>query len=233
MIAHALLLGVLAAAPPPVSLANGLEPLVESFNGEPDRVRMIAVLPSSDTSALLAARALRDVLRDRPEAELTVHLVWIDFVHTDDAYSALAASKMLKDERVRHYHDPERRTALAITRELFPEALPQMYASMSDDHLLASEVKPRLQKLQRMEQPTKEIFLLFSGEAEWGDRMPTPDRWVHQFLSYGPADGLLWVNDYELAPRDGTLEDQLAPLLDEMLETPAPPADTPVPSGDG
>ena len=56
------------------------------------------------------ARAVRDaVLREFPEADLEVHIVWTHVLNTDGYEGALRSAKVFDDERVHQYHDPLRR----------------------------------------------------------------------------------------------------------------------------
>ncbi len=96
----------------------------------------------------------RSIIRDFPGALVRVSYVWIDMLTYDEqAAASLAADKMDRDLRVRHFHDARRLCGQAVARSLGAE--PGKIAW--------------------------DVYLLYGADAVWtGDLFPAPLDWVHQ-----------------------------------------------------
>ena len=46
------------------------------------------------------------ILKDFPDVDIDVSLIWIDMLPADDLAAARKIAKTIRDPRVRQYHDP-------------------------------------------------------------------------------------------------------------------------------
>jgi hypothetical protein len=105
------------------------------------------------------ARAVqRSVFESFPDADISGSIVWINMLQGDTHATAQESARILDDARVRHFHDPRRRTGKAIARSLGGQ----------------SEV-------------AWDIYLFFAEGRNWVGEPPPPVEWTHQ-LSAGWAD---------------------------------------------
>jgi hypothetical protein len=78
-------------------------------------------------------------------------VVWTNMLPDDADANIGEVAGMMRDNRVRSFHDPERRASEAIAAALGAEGMRAW-----------------------------DVYLFFDSEAEWGDRAPGPHGWVHQ-----------------------------------------------------
>ena len=104
----------------------------------------------------------RSIIRDFPGAPVRVSYVWIDMLTYDEQAAAqMAADKMDRDPRVRHFHDARRACGQAVARSLGAE--PGKVAW--------------------------DVYLLYGADAVWTDDLPpAPLDWVHQLHGVGWVD---------------------------------------------
>ncbi len=104
----------------------------------------------------------RSIIRDFPGAPVRVSCVWIDMLTYDgQAAASLAADKMDRDPRVRHFYDARRLCGQTVARSLGAET-----GKIAWD-----------------------VYLLYGADAVWtGDLPPMPLDWVHQLSPSTWAD---------------------------------------------
>jgi len=80
-----------------------------------------------------------------------VSIVWIDMLSDDAREAAGPSARIIDDPRVRHFHDPEKRSGKAIA------------ASLGSEGAVAWDT-----------------YLFYASGSEWTDGPPTPIDWMHQ-----------------------------------------------------
>jgi hypothetical protein len=102
------------------------------------------------------------ILAAFPDLDVSVSLVWIEMLQTDDLEAARAIAATFSDPRVRHFHDPRasRRAGAAFGRRLLAPG-----------------------------RPAWDVYLFFDRDAGWrGDEAPKPVAWWHQLGAQHGAD---------------------------------------------
>ncbi|MFQ5944915.1 MAG: hypothetical protein ACE5NC_01520 [Anaerolineae bacterium] len=90
---------------------------------------------------------------------MAVGIVWIDMLRTDRREKAERAAQMIRDPRVQHFHDPERRAGRAVAQ------------SLGADGPIAWD-----------------MYLFYPQDAAWEADPPTPTQWIHQLWGRRWAD---------------------------------------------
>lgn len=115
------------------------------------------------------------VLAAFPQADLGVSLVWLPMLSADSVVEARTASALVPDPRVRHFYDPQQRTARAVGASV-GWATGQAW----------------------------DIYLFYGPGRHWGAAPPVPQAWLHQ-LGEHQADGHfhcgadLWLHLHQTA----------------------------------
>ncbi len=123
-----------------------------NFSAYLNAIQLVALVPQTRTPCLFGARVVRDIFQRWKIPRLRGHLVWIPMQTTDDLEAAIAQEALFQDERVFQDWDGER----ALSR------------LVSQTRKLTSPV-------------AWDMYLLYSPGAIWrGERIPTPDFWMHQ-----------------------------------------------------
>jgi hypothetical protein len=99
------------------------------------------------------------ILQADPPADMLVAIAWIHMLPPDCAIAARTVARMLRDPRVRHFHDPQRRAGAAVAGSLGAAG-----------------------------RTAWDIYLFYPAGPGWRDGPPPPARWVHQLKSSSWAD---------------------------------------------
>jgi hypothetical protein len=113
------------------------------------------------------------VLEAFPDAEFVVSIVWTHLLPPDSEVEALRASEAFSDERVIHFHDPNRLAGLEIGRAL----------GWTGDKV------------------AWDIYLFYGPGARWSDSPPSPVDWIHQLFNDTQADAERYRTGDALAQR--------------------------------
>ena len=139
-----------------VSLDSSLEPLIERFNADRDKPRVVAIVSATCGACVAGAIAVNEaVVAAYPVADVSIFVVWIDILRSDDYAAAQRVAGIFNDPRVRQFHDPNRRAG-----EVFAIGL--------------------------LEQPPAwDMYLLYAATPRqlWVDHPPRPVDWMHQLGS--------------------------------------------------
>ena len=106
------------------------------------------------------ARAVQEaIIKGYPDADISVSIVWINMLPSDNRIMAHVRARTMQDPRVRHFHDPKKRVGWAIARGL-----------------------------GGVDRVAWDIYLFFAPGGEWDGGPPPPAWWAHQLLGSSWAD---------------------------------------------
>jgi hypothetical protein len=106
------------------------------------------------------------VLSIFPEADISVSVVWINMLPSDNADTAKQSALIVDDDRARHFYDPERRVGQAVA------------LSLGEPGMIAWD-----------------IYLFYAAGQEWLASMPAPTHWAHQLSGERWHDHFHWGDD--------------------------------------
>ncbi len=136
-----------------ISLDNSLEPLIERFNADRDKPRVVAIVSATCGACVRGAIAVNEsVVNAYPSADVSIFIVWIDILAMDDYAAAQRMTVVFNDPRVRQFHDPNRLVGDAFAKGLLDEP------------------------------PAWDMYLLYAASEQqlWVDSPPKPTNWMHQ-----------------------------------------------------
>ncbi len=143
-----------------ISLDNSLQPLIERFNADRDKPRLVAIVSATCGACVAGAIAVNEsVVNAYPSADVSIFIVWIDILARDDYAAAQRMAGIFNDPRVRQFHDPNR-----LAGDVFAKGL--------------------------LDQPPAwDIYLLYAASPQqlWVDYPPKPTDWMHQ-IGFRAAD---------------------------------------------
>ena len=109
------------------------------------------------------ARAVqKSILEGFPKADISVSVIWIDMLPSDNADAAKKIAKTIKDPRVRHFHDPR------------------------ENHLAGKAFANGL--IREGAGPAWDIYLFYEKGTSWDEKTPRPFAWWHQLGGGKRAD---------------------------------------------
>ena len=143
-----------------VSLDSSLKPLIERFNANRDKPRVVAIVSATCGACVAGAIAVHEsVVTAYPSADVSISIVWIDILARDDYAAAQRMAGIFDDPRVRQFHDPN-----GLAGDVFAKGL--------------------------LDQPPAwDIYLLYAATPQqlWVDYPPKPTDWMHQ-IAFRAAD---------------------------------------------
>ncbi len=145
-----------------ISLDSSLEPLIERFNADRDKPRVVAIVSATCGACVAGAIAVNEsVVTAYPSADVSISIVWIDILVRDDYAAAQRMARIFNDPRVRQFHDPNGLVGDAFAKGLLDQP------------------------------PAWDIYLLYAATPQrlWVDSPPKPTEWMHQigFRDAAPA----------------------------------------------
>ena len=139
-----------------ISLDSSLEPLIERFNSDRDKPRVVAIVSATCGACIAGAIAVNEsVVKAYPSADISIFVVWIDILPSDDYAAAQRVAGIFNDARVRQFHDPNRLVGDAFANGLLDQP------------------------------PAWDMYLLYAASPQklWVDHPPRPTEWMHQLGS--------------------------------------------------
>ncbi|MCH7720152.1 MAG: hypothetical protein IH988_04070 [Planctomycetes bacterium] len=93
-----------------ISLDNSLQPLIERFNSDRDKPRVVAIVSATCGACVAGAIAVNEsVVRAYPSADVSIFVVWIDILPSDDYAAAQRVAGKRKGVRKNSLnHEPAR-----------------------------------------------------------------------------------------------------------------------------
>lgn len=152
---------------------------------------------------------LKSALQEYPDTDITVHIVWVPMLGSDNHEAALEISAMFDDPRVHQYWDSGRLSGIAYAKDVYPTYIKDMRAtlktSLPTDHWWHQS--SRLRDDVRPEQaPLWDVAFFYNQGTQWRGRVPRPTAMTKQIFFYRQeADGPtgMFFNDYSQPPIDG------------------------------
>ena len=189
-------------------LESSLATLTERFNDGREKLRFVALLSPTCGGCLAGARAIREsILKELPDTDISVHVVWLPMLSSDDEAAAYRSASLLDDPRVQQYWDSERSSGWAYSRQVFPDRSEKMLQALPGDHVLRRYAGAG-------EGPLWDIYMLYQPGIEWSDGPAEPTSWVMQTI---PGEVLIWKNDFGKPPFGSSLEQEIRILMQEAL----------------
>ncbi len=139
-----------------ISLDNSLEALIERFNADRDKPRVVAIVSATCGACIAGAIAVNEsVVKSYPSADVSIYVVWIDILPTDDYAAAERVTGIFNDPRVYHFHDPNQLVGASFAEGLLDQP------------------------------PAWDMYLLYAATPRqlWIDHPPMPTAWMHQLGS--------------------------------------------------
>lgn len=167
----------------------------------------------------------KSIIQAYPDTDISIHVVWVPMLGSDNEAAARKIRSMFDDPRVHQYWDPNRLSGTAFTRDVFPNMFRDMAASIPDDHPMAARLKPTLMKRASVppeKAPLWDAAFFYDGKAHWGDRPPKPAEWIKQIVYYGGRSdgvtGMFWLDDFAKPPVDSDWHVVLGEALKQVLK---------------
>ncbi len=153
---------------------------------------------------MYAARGVvESAMKGYPNADISVIIVWIPMLPSDNEAAAREASGRFDDARVHQLWDANRRSGIAFSRDVFPRWLKDAAEALPPGHMLCESLKSRADKPPE-KRPLWDIALFYAKGIEWKDGPPKPDYWAKQIAYFGLQEdgtsGLFWRNDFGKEP---------------------------------
>ena len=160
------------------------------------------------------------------DVDISVNIVWIPMVATDNEAAAQKMSGLFPDARVRQFWDANRTCGTAFARDVFQGWARQAFSDLSEED--RSRATLYVHADAPLEQwPAWDIVLFYERGIEWRDHPPTPVHWVCQHEFHGKqkdgTSGLFWKNNFTAKPFASDFARRFAHSLRVVFAIDVPP----------
>ena len=166
---------------------------------------------------------LRSVVEGYPDADLSVHVVWVPMLGSDTEAAARDISKMFDDPRVHQYWDPKRLSGTSYSEHVYPTYLQDMQtnleASLPEDHRWR-QMKREWKNTKPANPPLWDIALTYEKGVRWNEHPPEPTGMLKQVFFYGASDdgpSGMFFTDFQKAPVDTDWIDGLSKAMTALM----------------
>ncbi len=145
---------------------------------------------------------LKEAVEAYSRDELSVIVVWIPMLGSDNEQTARQAARMFTDPRVTQFYDENRLSGIAYSRDMFFPHRADAIAAIPEGHFL----KERLADMRDVppeQMPLWDATLYYPQGTIWGTTVPLTDRWSKQLLFVGRGNGqqsTFWVDSLKQPP---------------------------------
>jgi hypothetical protein len=151
-----------------------------------------------------AARGVvESAIKGYPNADISIMIVWIPMLSSDNETAARKSSRMFDDPRVHQFWDANRLSGIAYSRDVFPQWAKDGAEALPPDHTLCEALKSRADTPPE-KRPLWDIAMFYGKGSDWRDTPPKPKHWTKQIAYFGMQEdgtsGLFWQNDFGKAP---------------------------------
>lgn len=131
---------------------------IDDFNDSADTNRLVMVTSPTCPHCMKAVVELEQILKDHPDGDLKVMLLWGPLMQTDTSAVTRRSMQYIRDERVAHYWD-----------------------------LWRWGYRTYMEDLDIPEFEAWDLFVFYEAGKTWGDSPPEPTFWMeNRTVDYGP-----------------------------------------------
>lgn len=134
--------------------------------------------------------------------ELSVIVIWIPMLGSDNEQTARQAAQMFTDTRVTQFYDANRLSGIAYSRDMFFPHRADAIAAIPDGHFL-KELLADMRDVPPEQMPLWDATLFYPKGTTWSTTVPLTDRWSKQLLFAGGGSGqpsTFWVDSLKQPP---------------------------------
>ncbi len=118
------------------------------------------------------------LIEDKPEADLSLSVVWTRIFPDDDATAVAKATAIVHGPGVRHYFDPVRRIGEALASTIDMPTVEELCKKMGrDTETMEGVFEP---SYVNGKAAVFDSCLFFQAGVDWKDKPPAPTEWVTQ-----------------------------------------------------
>ena len=211
-----------STASPLFSLDDPLQPLIDRFNADADKPRVVALLSPTCSGCVYAAQALqKEIIEAYPDDDFSVLVVWLPMLAPDNEDAARRTWSTYNDPRVHQYWDLQRRSGHAYTTTVFPTWISDLAASIPDDHSMASYCQS-LTARKSEDAPMWDFAAFYPPGVRWEKTPPRAFGWTKQISYYGSqpngTSGTFFRDDFKTAPVESDWYAEVRELMKRLTE---------------
>lgn len=145
---------------------------------------------------------LKEAVEAYPRDNLSVIVIWIPMLGSDNEQTARQAARMFTDPRVTQFYDANRLSGIAYSRDMFFPNRADAIAAIPEGHFLKERLAD-MRDVQPEQMPLWDAALFYPKGTTWGATAPLTDRWSKQLLFVGGGSGqqsTFWVDGLKHPP---------------------------------
>jgi len=209
-----------------VPIEGSLQPVIDRFNADQDKPRIVALLSPTCGGCVHAANAIyAEAVEAYPDEDLSVLVIWEPMLGSDNEAAARETARIFDDPRVHQFWDADRLSGIAYSTEVFPQRLQQIAHAMPADHFMKERFKGLADRSPEAV-PMWDFALFYPAGVRWTDTPPASDAFIRQLAIYKTPDGMsatILTDDFTKAPVQSDWYDEVRREMTTLLASaPAP-----------
>ncbi len=204
-----------------VPIKETLQPVIDRFNADKDKPRVVALLSPTCGGCVHAANAIfAEAVEAYPDADLSVLVIWEPMLASDNEAAARVSARIFDDPRVHQFWDADRLSGFTYSTETYPQRLGQIAEAMPDDHFLKARFDTVAGSPERV--PMWDFALFYPPGVEWTDTPPVSSAFIRQLAIYQTAEGTratMLTDDFTRPPIQSDWYDEVRREMTTLLGT--------------
>ncbi len=203
------------------TLDTGTSILLDDFNANADRWRVVLLVSPVCSECVLGARAVeREVMARHPAGKIHASVVWIPMIKGDNEDTARKSSGILARENASHFYDAKQAAGWAYHRGPFEGMARRVKAALPADHWITEAWAQH-----REDTPQWDLYMLYAPGVKWEDAAgappPKPTAWIRHIGRHGEDEkSVYWRDTPDTPPREGDLYEAMRTMADETIGKP-------------
>ena len=208
------------ASAPLVPIGDSLQPLIDRFNADKDKPRIVALLSPTCGGCIHGARAImKEAVNAYPDEDFSVLVVWEPMLGSDSEAAAGESSAIFEDPRVHQFWDGGRLSGTAYSTQVFPDRFTKIAAAMPSDHPLSGRFRS-MADVAPQRVPMWDFAAFYPAGIEWSDGPPRPEGFVRQLAIRMTPQGTsatMLTDDFAQAPIESDWFDEVRREMKTLL----------------
>ncbi|MEE8458482.1 MAG: PDZ domain-containing protein [Phycisphaerales bacterium] len=205
-----------------VQIKNSLQPVIDQFNADKDKPRVVALLSPTCGGCIHAANAIfAEAVEAYPDEDLSVLVIWEPMLGSDNEAAARDSATIFDDPRVHQFWDADRLSGITYSTEVYPERLRQIADAMPPDHFLKDHCV-RNADASPGQVPMWDFAVFYPAGGEWTETPPASSGFIRQLAIFKTPQGTsatLLTDDFTRPPFKSDWYDEVRREMTMLLGT--------------
>ena len=203
-----------------IPIEDSLQPVIDRFNADKDKPRVVTLLSPTCGGCVHAANALfAEALEAYPDESLSMLVIWEPMLGSDNEAAARASATIFDDPRVHQFWDGDRLSGITYSTEVYPQRMRQIAEAMPDDHFMKGHFD-KIVDTSPERIPMWDFALFYPAGVEWTDTPPVSSAFIRQLAIFKTPEGTtatILTDDFTQPPIESDWFDEVQREMQTLM----------------